>query len=161
MKTEKLSLKSDDLIEQSSLDLIDQISELHEKMKPLLLKYAGVPELRYNYMIKNLLRLREEQLIRLYAFFLRIYNVEYKELHRIFRLPLDNSPNGPELWDRYFAKKLDFIEIRMFRAQAKIVKEALAEYPRFKKQVAINVELRNESQSQESYNGDVAEENIK
>lgn len=87
-------------------------------MRELLTKYGRMPIEIFEQPFENLDSMNQEQL---FDKLLDFHNNEYTELYRIFRLPLDNSPNGPELWDRYFAaKKYDFIEMQMLAAQAKI-----------------------------------------
>lgn len=101
-------------------------------MKELLVKYAKVPE--YDEYLQIVEELNEpEQVSTVYDFIDCLYRDQYKELKRIFGLPINNSPNGPELWDRYFAnERYELIEVRMFRKQSKLIRQIWNRRP-FKK----------------------------
>ncbi|HUP77612.1 MAG TPA: hypothetical protein VM260_03555, partial [Pirellula sp.] len=67
------------------------------------------------------------------------YKNEYKELHRIYRLPLDNSPNGKELWDRYFQRGMTNLpEMRLLRKQASVCRVKWKEIMPYEKKTTDN-----------------------
>lgn len=68
----------------------------------------------------------------LYSWLLEFRTNEYDAMYKVFRKPLDNSLNGPELWDRYFnLGKHYLIEMRMLREKAKLARTKWKECPIF------------------------------
>lgn len=102
-------------------------------MRELLIKYAKFNKEKYDYLIESSKRLTPHQTNLMEIFLLNFRNNYYSELHRIYRLPLDNSPNGSELWDRYFdGRKFHLVEMQMFLKWARVCREAWKDRPKFR-----------------------------
>lgn len=86
----------------------------------------------FNKPLKYLDSLNEKQLTTLYNYLEDIKDNEFRELQRIFKLPLNNSSSGPELWKIYFERKMNLPEVRLFLKQMYAIKEKFGLYPRFK-----------------------------
>jgi hypothetical protein len=110
-----------------------RVIELRDEMRLLLTKYGLVRPENFERPFIGLETLGEDQVEILYAWLLDFRNQEYAAMHRVFRLPLDNSPNSTELWDRYFElKKWHFPEMQMLRKEARITRDRWKKCPKFK-----------------------------
>jgi hypothetical protein len=95
-------------------------------METVLVKYGKLKEDLFLRLFDSLGNFSTVQLSLLWDDLSQFRANEFAELHRIFRLPLDNSPNGPELWDRllqYGQRANQFPEVKLFRAQAKVCRQ--------------------------------------
>lgn len=115
--------------------MLSLIMDLKNRMRVLLTKYSRFKQEEFEAPFVNLDKLDHDKLQEIYQFLLNFHNDYYLELERIFNLPLVNSPNGPELWDRYFkAGKHHLVEMKMLRKQANRSKVAWSRRPKFKEQ---------------------------
>lgn len=107
--------------------MLQRVLELKEEMFVLLTTYGKLrPEL-YSRLFNDIETFDEVVVDKLYGELLNFRNFEYAELYRIFRLPLDNSSNGPEYWDRilrYDHPDIKFPEVRLLNKQARVCREA-------------------------------------
>ncbi len=99
-----------------------------------MVKYGGMKQTVFDKPFQNLLEQSDEEAQELLDWLIEFNEKEYKRLHEIFRKPLDNSSNGPELWDRYFLTgRHHLIEMRMLKEQAVVCREKWKTIPKNKK----------------------------
>ncbi len=111
----------------------ERIAELKTEMAEVLVKYGRVNPQRFDRVFVNADTITDQQAEILWNWLVAFRGSEYAELYRIYRLPLDNSNDGPELWDRYFKLgKTNLREMKMMRKQGKICRDKWREAPLFK-----------------------------
>jgi len=110
---------------------IVEIKNQLDKMRNLLTRYNTVKIEYFEKPFHNLEELSEERLIHLSNALGNFGDKEFKELYRIFRLPLqrvDDNDAGYVYWDRLFKNgRTSFTEMQLFREQSKECKSVWRE----------------------------------
>ena len=109
---------------------VKRIVELKDEMELILIKYGKLKSDRYERLFIRLDTLADNEIDRLYGELLNFRTNEYAELYRIFRLPLDNSNNGPEYWDRILRhdnSDIIFPEVKLLKHYSRICRDAWRE----------------------------------
>jgi hypothetical protein len=122
-------------------------------METVLVKYGKLKEDLFLRLFDSLGNFNTVQLSALWDDLSQFRANEYAELYRIFRLPLDNSPNGPELWDRllqYGQRANQFPEVRMFRKQAKVCRQAFVDILKNYSELLIKQKAKDVSNGEET-----------
>lgn len=91
---------------------IDQILEIHQTMADLL-RRAELSEKSYLHPVKDIGLFDDSEINELWLWITRINQNEYKELHRIFKMPADDS-----VWDRYILLKVEGLPEQALFAKA-------------------------------------------
>ena len=108
-----------------------------------------VSEKKWNKITKNLAKANEQEIQELHDFLIKFHTDVYKELHRIFKLPDDDS-----LWDRYVSMGLeDLPEQILFREQAELAKAFLSQLPKRASHGKEKGQSTLNDESEESVNG--------
>lgn len=98
---------------------MEELIRLRNEMRELLVGYAGMTVETFDRPFANLDKLSMAQLQRRIAFMKIFYNDYYRELKRIYQLPLDPGDDGKTLWQSYFqCRKYHLVEMQLFRKQA-------------------------------------------
>jgi hypothetical protein len=120
-------------------------------MEELLTRYGKMPQELLERPLQGFDKLNELAQQDIIQTVIHFRQNEYKELERIFNLPIANSPNGKELWDAYFLKgKTHLIEMRLLKKQATLCRQVWSSYFKKKK---VKDEEANDNANEENANG--------